>query len=121
MNEQISQEAYALKQLLENDPRHLFLVEAEKKMNDSPEVMRLAYAKDTAISAYSAILEIYDRDSPEANQSRLALQSAKMALENHPLVKEYLSAYAAVRDLYLEINELLFSPFDVHAMKKEGK
>ena len=38
-----------------------------------------------------------------------ALFLKKEALDNHPLVRKYLKAYQEVRDLYFEINDILFS------------
>ena len=42
--------SYELKDLLTNDPRTIRLNELEKKMNESEEVMALAYQKDVAVS-----------------------------------------------------------------------
>ena len=32
----------------------------------------------------------------------------KLALDTHPLVRQYLDAYKEVRDLYIQMNALLF-------------
>ena len=47
------------------------------------------------------------------------LHEAKLNLDNHPLVREYLNAYAEVRELYGEINEILFSNFASNLCPKE--
>ena len=39
------------------------------------------------------------------------LQKAKEELNNHPLVKEYLEVYSRVRDIYLQINNILLNDF----------
>ena len=39
------------------------------------------------------------------------LKEAKENLANHPLVKSYLSIYNEVRDLYMEVDDILFSSF----------
>ena len=42
----------------------------------------------------------------------------KEALDNHPLVKEYLKAYSEVRDLYFQVNEILFNDTSLHQKEK---
>ena len=42
----------------------------------------------------------------------------KEALDNHPLVKSYLKAYSEVRDLYFQINEILFNDLSLHQKEK---
>ena len=47
------------------------------------------------------------------------LHEAKLALDNHPLVKEYLSCYKEVRELYSELNNILFANFNSNLCPKE--
>ena len=101
--------SYELKDLLTNDPRIIRLNELEKKMNEDEEVMALAYQKDLAVSSYSDALNHFAKDSEEVKKAQHDLHLKKEALDNHPLVKEYLKAYSEVRDLYLSINDILFS------------
>ncbi|MFA7032394.1 MAG: YlbF family regulator [Bacilli bacterium] len=109
MENDIYEQAYALKDALKKDPRIVYVNQCEEKMNDSPEVMALAYQKDLAASRYAELLNIYPEDSEEIRNARLNLQKAKMALESHPLVRNYLKAYVEVRDLYFVMNDKLFS------------
>ena len=101
--------SYELKDLLTNDPRIIRLNELEKKMNENEEVMALAYQKDLAVSEYSDALNHFARDSEEVKKAQHNLHLKKEALDNHPIVREYLKAYSKVRDLYYQLNEILFS------------
>ena len=103
------QKVEELKDLLKKDERIIKLLEAEKRINESEEVQLLSYKKDIASSEYSDILNHYSRDSEEANKYQKKLYEAKKALDEHPLVKEYMKHYIEVRDLYNEINDILFS------------
>lgn len=119
MEKDIYLEAENLKEILQNDPRIIHLNELEKKMSDSEEVMSLAYKKDMAAVNYSDILNHFSRDSEEAQKALKVLHQAKLDLDNHPLVQEYMSAYKEVRELYDEINEILFSNFSPNLCPKD--
>ena len=106
--------SYELKDLLTNDPRIIRLNELEKKMNEDEEVMDLAYQKDLAVSSYSDALNHFAKDSEEVKKAQHDLHLKKEALDNHPLVREYLKAYSEVRDLYLNINDILFSNLNLN-------
>ena len=106
--------SYELKDLLINDPRIVRLNELEKKMNTSEEVMTLAYQKDLAVSEYSDALNHFAKDSEEVKKAQHNLRLKKEALDNHPAVKEYLKAYSEVRDLYYELNDILFSNLNLN-------
>ena len=121
MNEEIYQKAELLKEMLENDPRVIRLNDAEKKMDESDEVMALAYKKDMAAIKYSDTLNHFKEDSKEAQEALKELHQAKYDLDSHPLVKDYLKAYKEVRELYDEINKILFSSFSIDLCPKENK
>lgn len=121
MNEEIYQKAEKLKEILENDPRIIRLNEAEKRMDESEEVMALAYKKDMAAVKYSDTLNHFSEDSEEAQKALKELHEAKFNLDSHPLVKDYLKSYKEVRELYEEINKILFSSFSVDLCPKENK
>lgn len=120
----VSQDIYSiageLKDLINADERILRLNELEKELNDNEEVMALAQQKDEAISRYSDALNHFAKDSEEIKKYQHDLFIKKEALDNHPLVKEYLSAYNKVRDLYFNLNEILFSDLGLH-LKEKGK
>ena len=107
-----------LKDLLDNDERIIRLNKLEKQTNENEEVMALSYQKDLAVSAYSDALNHYANNSPEIKKYQYELFVKKEALDNHPLVKEYLKAYSEVRDLYFQINEILFNDLSLHLKEK---
>lgn len=119
MEKDIYLKAENLKELLSKDPRIIKLNELEKKMNEDEEVMSLAYKKDMASVNYSDILNHFSKDSKEAQKALKELHEAKLNLDNHPLVKEYMKAYIEVRELYEEINKILFANFASNLCPKE--
>ena len=106
---ELYQKIEELKDLLNHDERIIKMLEAEKRMNESEEIQLLSYKKDLASSEYSDILNHFDRESEAAKKYQKKLYEAKKALDEHPLVREYMSYYIQVRDLYNEINDILFS------------
>ena len=119
MSEDIYIQAEKLKELIENDERVKKLRILDEKMSQNEEVMTLAYKKDMAVVAYSDVLKHFSKDSEEAKESFKKVHEAKLELDNHPLVKEYLSIYSDVRDMYGEINEIVFSNFSLNLCPKE--
>ena len=105
--------SYELKDLLNCDERIVLLNDLEKKMNENEEVMALAYQKDLAVNEYSDALNHFASDSEEVKKAQHNLHLKKEALDNHPLVREYLKAYSEVRDLYYQINDILFSELNL--------
>ena len=106
--------SYELKDLLTNDQRIIRLNELEKKMNESEEVMALAYQKDVAVSEYSDALNHFTKNSEKVKKAQHNLHLKKEALDNHPIVREYLKAYSEVRDLYYQLNDILFSNLNLN-------
>ena len=107
-----------LKDLLDNDERIIRLNKLENELNNNEEVMALSYQKDLAVSAYSDALNHFANNSEEIKKYQHELFLKKEALDNHPLVKEYLKAYSEVRDLYFQINEILFNDLSLHLKEK---
>ena len=119
MDERILEKTYQLKRALDSDPRILALNEIEARMNTNEEVMALSYKKDVALNHYNEMLKYYKDDSEEVIKARQELAKAKKELESHPIVREYLSCYQAVRLLFEEINKALFSYLNKNACPKE--
>ena len=105
--------SYELKDMLSQDERAILLNKLEEEMNANEEVMKLAYQKDIAVSNYSDVLNHFDENSEEAKKAHHEMFLAKVALDNHPLVRKYLDAYKEVRELYFEINDILFSNLNI--------
>ena len=108
MAKDIYEAAYELKDLLSKDERIKRLNELEQIMNNDDEVIALAYQKDLAVSNYSDALNHFPEDSEEVKKAQRELYEKKLALDTHPLVRQYLDAYKEVRDLYIQMNALLF-------------
>ena len=119
MDEKILEKTYQLKKALDSDPRIIALNEIETRMNSNEEVMALSYKKDVTLDHYNEMLKYYKDDSKEVKKARQELATAKKELESHPIVREYLIAYQAVRLLFKEVNEGLFSYLNKNACPKE--
>ena len=107
-----------LKDLLDKDERIIRLNKLENELNNNEEVMALSYQKDLAVSSYSDALNHFANNSEEMKKYQHDLFLKKEALDNHPLVKEYLKAYSEVRDLYFQVNEILFNDLSLHQKEK---
>ena len=105
--------ANQLKEDLQNDIRVKKLQIIEQEMDNDKNVMSLAYAKDVAASEYSDILNHFNEESEMAKKYQRKLYETKKALDEHPLVQQYLKAYKEVRELYDEINHILFSDLSI--------
>lgn len=92
---------------LVNHPLVVSLDKLEKELNDNFEVYELSKKKDEALEAYLNNKKIYGEDHKITKKSLINLKEAKEKLNNHPLVNEYLKIYSQVRDLYLEINDIV--------------
>ncbi len=108
-----------LRLALKEDPRFSALSSLEAEIASSPEVQALAKAKDKASEEYEDSLN-HARNEEDVLAKRKALHQAKLALDEHSLVKEYNAAYAACKDVLLQIDDLLFSEFRKSPFK-EGK
>ena len=111
MNERIFDLANRLNNSLLNNPKVKELAKLEEELNNSYEVYQLSQKKDEALELYSKLKEIYPDDHLEVKAALLRLKEAKEALNNHPLVKSYLSIYNEVKYLYMEVDDILFSEF----------
>ena len=111
MNSVLYEKVQNLKNIIENDENVLKVKELDKKLNSSDEVMRLAYKKDVALSEYETALNHFKTDSGEVKKAQKELYQAKLALDSHPLVKEYNQYFAKVRLMYKRINDEIFGEF----------
>lgn len=112
--ERILELAYELKKLITEDERLTSLNEAEEKMNNSEEVIKLTYKKDILADKYSDLLKYFSPESDEVSSVQKELFLAKKELEEHELVRDYLSKYQKVRMMYDFLNKEIFSLLDLH-------
>ena len=106
-----------LSDLLKNDARIIKLNELEKKMESSEEVMALSYKKDIAAMNYSDSIKYFGEEHKNTKEKLKALHQAKILLDSHPIVKDYLHAYSSVKILLKSINDILFKDFKVECGK----
>ncbi len=103
--------ANRLNEELNNNPDVILLNELDKKLNDSFEVYTLSNRKDEALERYLSNKEMYGEESELTIASLKELSKIKKELNTNPLVKEYLKQYSIVRDLYMQINDIILSDF----------
>jgi len=112
--------AYKLKDEINSDALVVALNEIEAKLEKNDEVMKLAYKKDMAVLEYNDLLKVFKFDSKEVITSIKYLSEIKNELNTHPLVKEYLDKYKQVKELFNNINKILFSGFELDECKQHG-
>ena len=107
MNERIISLATSLNEEINNHPKVKRLNELDKAINDSFDVYQLSKKKDEALEIYINNKKIYGEDNKLTLESLENLRKAKEALQEYPLVKEYLSVYSEVRNIYMKVNEIV--------------
>lgn len=121
MNISLSKSLEGLRSALEKDERIIRLNELEKKLYDDPSLLELVKKKDDLEREYNSVLSYKDRDSEEAMKIGKALHEAKMELDSYPLAKEYSEAYIVVRDLYMQIDDIIFGPYRKKTLSSKAK
>ena len=116
--EKVLELTYELKNLLENDPRIINLNKLEEIMKNDKDAMAKSYKKDMAVDKYEFAFNHFSSDSEEVNIAQKELYEAKKELDTCESVANYLKAYSEVRDLYMEINKILFSILDQNFEKE---
>lgn len=112
MNEILLKKLTLLKTEIETHPDVNKLNELDKLLNESEQVMKLAYRKDVALTQYEDAVRYFGENSSEALKAQKALYQAKLELDENSLVKEYNNQYKKVKKLYDKINEEIFNPFN---------
>lgn len=110
-----------LKKAMESDPRFILLKEKEEKALKDEEVVSLITKKEAILMEYSSILSYKKKDDPEVISIEKKLHQAKLQLDLHPLVKEYNEQYKIVKNIIMEINDIIFSPFQKKILDIEVK
>jgi len=100
-----------LKDAIAKDPRTQKLAALEAKLYEDPALLELVKKKDDLENEYNRILSYKDKDSEEAKTVEKALFEAKLTLDTYPLAKEYSAAFVELRDIYMQIDDIIFGPF----------
>jgi len=116
--EKVIELAYQLKSLLDNDERIIKCNELEKIMSNDEIAMKLSYKKDLAVDSYDFAISHFPKESKEVKKAQEELHLAKLELDKCESVRNYLDAYSKVRDLYMEMNNILFSFLNNHLCNK---
>lgn len=103
-----------LKQAMAMDERFINLKIAEERMINDEEVKTLSKNKELKEEEYETSLSRFGNKSELTLASQKKLYEAKLALDSHPLVKEYTAAYIKVRDIVNLIDDLLFFEYRNH-------
>lgn len=111
MNSSVIRSVESLKKAIDEDPRVLKLNELDKKISLNEEVKRFSMMVKNKEEEYSSLLSQFGEKNESVIAKRRELYEAKLALDSLPLTKEYFAAFVEVRDLYLLIDDILFSPF----------
>lgn len=101
----------AFLEALRQDPRYLDLKAKEKAMVSDPLAKDLSSQKDRKNELYEEKCRFFGEDSNEAKKAYMDLYKTKCELDELPVVKEYQQAYNALHLTYVELDQLLFSPF----------
>ena len=110
-----------LKKALDGDPRVIRLNELEKKLYDDSHLLELVKKKDDLERQYNSLLSYMDKDSQEAKVVEKALYEAKLEMDSYPLAKEYSEAFVEVRDIYMQIDDILFGQYRVKTLSSKVK
>lgn len=111
MEEALRKSLEELKTALDNDPRVKALAELEKKLYEDPFLIELVKKKDDLERQYNSILSYKDNDDEEVKIIEKALYEAKMEMDTYPLAKEYSEAFVKVRDIYMQIDDIIFGKY----------
>lgn len=109
MEERIEKAISEFASLLKEDARVKALKEKEALMMEDEEAIHLANRLHEAEETYSFVVSTNDKK--EIDRAKKNLHQAKLALDMHPSVKAYNEAFVAVRDLYMQIDDLFFGPY----------
>lgn len=108
----------SLKEAIINSQTYKDTLYAEKLMNESENVIRLAYIKSQKENMYSDLLKYYKEDSDEVRHAQKELFIAKKNIEELKEVKDYLRCYQKLRMMLDEVNNELFKGFSLNLCGK---
>lgn len=111
MNEKTFEAIYDLKSVLAKDKRVLELNETEKSLLKDNQVASVRLELDNLINEFEDISDVLGEDSNEAKAILKRIHEKKYELDVLHSSKEYTDKFIKVRDLYLQINQIIFSPF----------
>lgn len=99
-------------------PKVTTLDKIEQLLENDKEVISLVKEKDEKETKYNESLRHFSFSSKEVEKARHELFIAKEKLDSHPIVREYLSAYKAVKELYRNIHKIIFKDIKIISCPK---
>ncbi|MCF0117725.1 MAG: YlbF family regulator [Bacilli bacterium] len=120
MNKDIYEISSILKQALDTHRDIVLLNQYEKDMEDDEEAQKLSYLKDMAVLKYNDMLKIYSSESNEIKPFINELSKCKESLQTHPKVAIYLKQFSKVKQIYNEINNILFANLSLDTCKRNN-
>lgn len=111
MEEKLIRSLNELKEALAGDPRVIALNEAEQSLYEDPALIELVKKKNAAEEEYQLALRIYGEKDEKTKEKERTLYEAKLEMDMNETAKKYSELYIVVRDLYMQIDDILFSPF----------
>lgn len=108
-----------LKDAIAKDPRVIALSELEKKLYEDASLLELVKKKDDIERQYNLVLSYKDKEDEEAKAIEKALYEVKLEIDTYPLAKEYSDAFVKVRDIYMQIDDIIFGKYRVRTLSSK--
>jgi len=121
MGKELLLSLHSLKEALASDPRVQELDRLEAEINGDPLVKGLSEKLEALEKAYEDVLAYKKENDLVSIAAQKALYAAKEEMDANPLVARYNAAFVKVRDLYMEIDNILFSPFRKKSLAWEAQ
>ncbi len=87
------------------------LNELESILHDDKEVQSISLLLKEKEEIYSSHLSLYGSKDPKTIEAQRSLYETKKALDFLPIVMRYNEAFVVVRDLYMQIDDIIFSSY----------
>src|SRR5574344_205101 len=106
---------------LSSDSRVKELDSLEKQLANDKALISLSKRLQLAEEDYSFVCSAFPDDKKKIQESQKKLHLAKLALDEEPLAKKYNEAYKKVSYLYMEIDDVIFSPYRGASLTIKGE
>jgi uncharacterized membrane protein YfhO len=121
MEKFIEDSLITLHKALMNDPRVQELDQLEKQLGNDKALLSLSKRLELAEEDYSFVCSSFPNDKQKIGESQKKLHLAKLALDEEPLAQKYNEAFKKVSYLYMEIDDVIFSPYRGASLTIKGE
>lgn len=108
----------SLKAAIASDSRVVLLNSLEKKLAEEPALIELSKKLRVCEDDYSYIVSAFPDDKKKIAESQHRLHLAKLALDEEPLAHDYNEAFKEVSYLYMELDDVIFSPYRMKSLSE---